>query len=177
MQGCGTSLGTGLSESEAQPTYPVARKSSASRLVTLCYHRIGAPDPGRFYGYRPNFSATTEQFRAQMQLLKSLFTPISALQLAGFLDGAPLPDRPALVTFDDGYRDNGLVAWPILREMGIPAIVFLATGHIGTNKPFLWDFAAFCFERTHLDRAIVPLLGEVQLGDQLHRRQIGRAHV
>jgi peptidoglycan/xylan/chitin deacetylase (PgdA/CDA1 family) len=44
------------------------------------------------------------------------------------LEGAALPPHPLLLTFDDGYLDNFLYAYPILKKLGIPAIVFAITG-------------------------------------------------
>ena len=68
--------------------------------------------------------------------------------LAHWLEGTgTFPPRPALITFDDGYRDNAEIAWPILRERGVPAVIFLATDYIGTGRAFLWDFAAYCFSK------------------------------
>jgi peptidoglycan/xylan/chitin deacetylase (PgdA/CDA1 family) len=56
-----------------------------------------------------------------------------------------LPPNALVVTFDDGYRDNFLHAWPILRAKGLCAAFFIATGVIGTGV-LLWHdrvFAAF----------------------------------
>ncbi|KFG68482.1 polysaccharide deacetylase family protein [Microvirga sp. BSC39] len=132
-------------------------------LTVLCYHRIGAPD-NRFHGFRPNFSASPRQFTLQMRFLRKFFSPVSLQDVLNWFEtGRPLPRRAVLVTFDDGYRDNGDVAWPIMRSLQIPGVIFLATDHIGTNKPFLWDYAAYCFEVTKQKRAVLPLLGEMDL--------------
>ncbi len=92
-------------------------------VTVLMYHRItrpGDPFPG----------LEVEQFRAQMLWLRERCTVIGAADL---LDAARYPrrDRPAvLVTFDDGYRDYHDNAYPVLRELGLPAVVFLATSFI-----------------------------------------------
>ncbi|WP_052954568.1 polysaccharide deacetylase family protein [Microvirga vignae] len=139
-------------------------------LRVLCYHRVGNPHSAGFKGFRPAFTATADQFTRQMQLVRRLFTPVSLQQLVLWLqEGKPLPRRPVLVTFDDGYRDNGDVAWPIMREFGIPGVVFVATDHIGTAKPFLWDFAAYCFQMSALERIADPLIGERNLSTMAAR--------
>ena len=68
-----------------------------------------------------------------------------------------MPQRAALITFDDGYRDNHDAAWPVLRAQGLPAVLFVATGCIGSAEPFWWDLAAYAFERTRLAEADLPL--------------------
>lgn len=140
-------------------------------LTVLCYHRVGQPDDNEFHGFRPNFSASPEQFTLQMKFLRRFFSPVSLQDVLDWRDkGRPLPRRAVLVTFDDGYRDNGDVAWPIMRSFDIPGVVFVATDYMGTGKAFLWDFAAYCFEATQLDRGVLPLLGEMHLSTLLERR-------
>jgi peptidoglycan/xylan/chitin deacetylase (PgdA/CDA1 family) len=139
-------------------------------LTVVCYHRIGDPASSRFHGFTPNISASSENFERHIDYLCKHFTPIRASDLSGFFNRPErLPRRPALVTFDDGYKDNAELAWPILRSRGVPAIVFLATDHIGANHPFLWDFAAYCFHRTGCVFADVPLLGRTSLRSQADR--------
>jgi peptidoglycan/xylan/chitin deacetylase (PgdA/CDA1 family) len=57
------------------------------------------------------------------------------------LSGQPLPRNAAVVTFDDGYRDNYDVAYPILRRHGVPAIFYVATGALEGGEP-LWPSEA-----------------------------------
>ncbi len=47
--------------------------------------------------------------------------------------------KTCFITFDDGYKDNILYAYPILKKYNIPATVFLTVDYIGKNKPFYWD--------------------------------------
>lgn len=139
-------------------------------LTVLCYHRVGQPDENEFHGFRPNFSASIEQFRLQMKLLRKLFSPVSLQDVLDWREtGRPLPRRAVLVTFDDGYRDNGDVAWPIMRSLGIPGVIFVTTDYMGTGIAFLWDIAAYCFEATRLKRVVLPLLGEVHLSTAMER--------
>jgi peptidoglycan/xylan/chitin deacetylase (PgdA/CDA1 family) len=133
-------------------------------LTVICYHRVLHVDDHRFHGFKPTVSATPEGFTQQMDYLRSRYNPIRLRDLVAWLnEDRSLPPRPALVTFDDGYRDNAEVAWPIMRERGVPAVIFLATDYIGTGRPFLWDFAAYCFAAANRDHANLPLLGSTSL--------------
>ena len=50
-----------------------------------------------------------------------------------------------VITFDDGYRDNLLVAKPLLEQHGLPATVFVTTGYVGPGRDFWWDeLETFC---------------------------------
>lgn len=58
-------------------------------------------------------------------------TALSVSQLADHLDaGIPLPARPVVITFDDGFEDNLSAAAPMLGDRGLPATVFVTTGHL-----------------------------------------------
>jgi len=49
-----------------------------------------------------------------------------------------LPPYTAAITFDDGFRNNYTVAWPILQKYCLPATIFLTTSFIGTAEQGLW---------------------------------------
>jgi hypothetical protein len=74
-------------------------------------------------------------FRRQMEHLAKFYNPIS---VRGFIEARAnkndLPQKSVVVTFDDGYRDNFYNAYPILKSLNIPAMIFLTAGYIGTNK-------------------------------------------
>jgi len=120
-------------------------------LTVLNYHRIANPDaPNAFF--KPNISATPEMFDAQLDYLEKNFNVISIRDLVSWLNGEEeLPERAALITFDDGYRDNYLYAYPTLKRRWMPAAIFLATGYIDNNKPFFWDLLAYAMMNTKKD--------------------------
>ena len=140
--------------------FDLARKLSPNLLTVLNYHRIEDPFREGFDTFRPNVSATSSDFAAQMDYASQKYNVISGTELAAFIKGRQhLPAHAAIITFDDGYYDNYTNAYPILKARDLPAIIFLATGFIGTRKPFFWDLITYCFFHTQKEQAHFPLLG------------------
>lgn len=115
----------------------VLRRRHAGRLVVLTFHRV-RPD-GEPVAARPLRALETPvaDFRRLLGWLRARAEPLA---LADWLARATPPARPAFaVTFDDGWADNFAHAWPVLRELGIPATIFLATGAVEDRAPFWWQ--------------------------------------
>jgi peptidoglycan/xylan/chitin deacetylase (PgdA/CDA1 family) len=73
-----------------------------------------------------------------MELLTRWYNPVSAADIRDWALGrASLPKRPVFVTFDDGYRNNLIHAAPILERYGVPALISVTTGYVG-SKRLLW---------------------------------------
>ena len=129
----------------------------AKSLTVVNYHRIDDPHRQDFDSFKPNVSATPQDFERQMEYLAKWFHIVSLKDVIEWLDGhKDLPLYAALITFDDGYLDNYTAAFPILRKYNLPALIFLTTGHIGTDAPFYWDMAAYCFAHTENDHLTFP---------------------
>lgn len=139
-------------------------------MTVVCYHRVTPyPEPS-FDVFPGTVSATPEVFAAQMDLLADRHNVISMDQLVAWLEGdGDLPPRPAVVTFDDGYADNHTHAFPILRERGLPATVFLTTGLIETGAGAWWDRVAHAFHHTTASAAELPLIGAVSWRTEIER--------
>ncbi len=145
----------------------------SDRLTVLAYHRIGDPNTPGFDTFRPNMSASPAAFAAQMDFICQRFNVISGSELVAWLQGQhKLPPHPALITFDDGYRDNFECALPILQQRNLPAIIFLATDYIGNTKPFYYDLAAYCFRHIHQNQANLPLVGWRRWKDEESRAAV-----
>src|SRR5262245_37641845 len=110
-------------------------------LLVLTYHRVGEPASNPFDD--ATFSATEEIFRAQITYLKERFAMPSVPEILESLARGRL-DRPtALVTFDDGYRDNHEIAFPVLRDLGVPACFFVVTRLLDAPALPWWDRVAY----------------------------------
>lgn len=135
-----------------------------NRVTVLAYHRIAdvaAPD---FFHLEDNVSATPAGFAQQMEYVRRHFQVIDLATLVEAIDnGGGLPERALLITFDDGYYDNFLYAYPVLKRLGLPAVFFLTTGEMGVSRVPWWDRVACCFHRTQRPRADLPLIGEQAL--------------
>lgn len=121
-------------------------------LLVLCYHRVGDPSVEPYYG--PLISATPEAFRAQLRLVRDRFQVASLDDLIGPLGAGEFraTEPTALITFDDGYRDNVDLALPILQELGLPAAFFLTTDFVGEGRLPWWDRVAFAVTQSPLSR-------------------------
>ena len=114
--------------------------------LTLAYHRIhNGPselNPGVF-------SATPATFDTQMSLVARHFDVVSPEVVEREPDAS---GRRVMVTFDDGYRDNFTLAFPILRRHGIKATFFLTTGLIDSPSVPWWEELAWMVNRSPRER-------------------------
>lgn len=124
------------------------------RALILCWHNVA---PTQYF--RSRGTDTTDGFRRQMRLLKMVCTPISLSDAVCHLaEGRPLPPRAAVVTFDDGYRDNLQLGAPILAELQIPATFFLVPSYLSSREAPWWERLAWAVRFSRRT-------GSVQWGD------------
>lgn len=118
-------------------------------LPILAYHRVcDVPDDSRYPFDVELVSASVADFAWQMEYVLHHFTPITFADLLRAVDGeGELPPRPIIITFDDGFSDNYVNAYPILRRLHVPASVFLSTGYIGGARTFWYDWLAYVVNR------------------------------
>lgn len=101
----------------------------------MCYHRIAETGPEALAPYRLHPKVFEQQVR---WLRRHGYYSVSIAQWAEAMQrNAPLPGRPVLFTFDDGYRDFAEVAWPVLDRHGFSALVFIVAGKAGGSAD--WD--------------------------------------
>lgn len=135
-------------------------------LVVLNYHRVGnwRTEPWD----RDLFSAQQDSFARQVRFLKSNFDVVGIDDLA---DIEKKSGRYVQITFDDGYRDNHDVAYPILRAERATATFFVCTGFIDHGGIPWWDELAWIVNHAQTDQLRsfkglhdLPLRGEMRLG-------------
>jgi peptidoglycan/xylan/chitin deacetylase (PgdA/CDA1 family) len=111
---------------------------ATSGFTILMYHRVSE----RFSGVAaPTHNVTPDRLRRQLTgLLQRGFV---AWPLSRFLhaerNNLEIPPNAFAVTFDDGYENNYLSAWLVLRELNVPATIFLATKYLDSDQPFPFD--------------------------------------
>jgi len=116
-----------------------------ARVPILMYHYISAPpDPGD--RLRVDLSVLPENFDAQMQwLAENKYHTITLTDLYYHLAiGAPLPENPIVLTFDDGYVDHYHNAFPILDKHGFAGVFFVLAGPADVASPryLTWEMIA-----------------------------------
>jgi peptidoglycan/xylan/chitin deacetylase (PgdA/CDA1 family) len=155
-------------------------------LLVLIYHRVlEAPDPMR------SRTVQAPEFAAHMDLVASCFNVLPLSEALGRLKSRSLPSRALSVTFDDGYADNLTVAAPIMRERGVSATVFVATGYLDggvmfndaitesmRNAPSRFDLSDLGLGVLELGNdlarraAIARLIGEIKYRPAVDRRSL-----
>jgi peptidoglycan/xylan/chitin deacetylase (PgdA/CDA1 family) len=104
-------------------------------LAVLAYHKVGNPPPASWETW---YLIPETTFRGQLAELRDAgWRAIGLAELvAGLDEPGSLPERAALITFDDGYRSTGNAALRGLEDFGYPAVVFVPTDYIGGHNSF-----------------------------------------
>ena len=102
-------------------------------IPVLLYHCVGS-DPSAWIA---PFTVPAAALETHLALVEdSGRTPVTVSRLRDGITGrAPLPARPVVITFDDGFADTLTVAAPRLARHGIPATVYLTSGFLGRRSP------------------------------------------
>lgn len=83
------------------------------------------------------FEPSAEEFDWMVRFISRTFMVLPLGEAASRLKAGTLPPAAATITFDDGYADNLLVAWPILKHYGVPATFFIATSFLEGGR--MWN--------------------------------------
>ncbi len=136
----------------------IVMKNSA---VIFMYHRVLPKEltQGMEVPVQPGMYVTPASLRLHLSYLQGHFVLISLAELVRRLQVGEDLSRCAVITFDDGWLDNYLYAFPILQEFKVPATIFLASGFIGTSRWF-WPeeicWAVLSVHRKNVDILLLP---------------------
>ncbi|MEW6088056.1 MAG: polysaccharide deacetylase family protein [bacterium] len=105
-------------------------------IPVLMYHMVSREKPGSKIN---KLRVPPDKFAKQMQFLREKgYKSISSSDLINYFETGKINiDKPVLITFDDGYQDNYINAFPILKEFGCKAIFFIVTDFISEES--LWN--------------------------------------
>jgi peptidoglycan/xylan/chitin deacetylase (PgdA/CDA1 family) len=147
-----TSAGSATPSSNSAATTPTPASAVAiskpavdqnAQLVIFGYHRF--VNNVR----RPDTEITPQAFEAQMQELKNKGIAVIPMQdfLAWRRGEKAIPARSAIITFDDGWKSQYEVAWPILKKFNYPVTLFIYTegirpGHFSGGESMSWEMLA-----------------------------------
>ncbi len=103
-------------------------KEVENRIPILTYHSID--NSGSV------ISTSPEKFHRQMQYLNDSSCNVISLEkvVSCIRENRSFPPRSVAITFDDGFKNNYDIAYPVLKEYGFNAIIFLVTGYCGRNN-------------------------------------------
>jgi len=111
------------------------QREFGARLPILMYHSIG---PLR-EGFDSSLNVSTKMFEQHLRwLARHRYTPIYLSEWTAWCrEGKPIPEKPVVLTFDDGYRDTAIFGFPLLKKYSFKGTLFLVTDEVGgTNS---WD--------------------------------------
>ena len=98
---------------------PLSPDEISTQVPILMYHNLSEDVTN-------SEMVSPEQFEAQIRALSEAgYTGVSFDELQAYvLRGEPLPEKPVVITFDDGYESNYTLAYPILQKYGMKAAIF-----------------------------------------------------
>jgi len=109
---------------------------SSKKIPILMYHSVSCVATPQF----KQFVVSPTLFEEHMAYLyQHAYTPVTVTQLVSTFaqDASVLPDRPVVITFDDGFADFFTDALPILKQYGFPATLYVPTAFVGGTSRWL----------------------------------------
>ncbi len=121
---------------QPMPAAAVTVQEDSRTVMVLNYHKV--------VDEHMSLSVPLADFEQHMKWLQEYgYTSITPEDLYEFIvNGRELPEKPVLITFDDGYKDNYTNAYPIMKKYGFKGTIFVVTGFLGVYDNYLtWEQA------------------------------------
>lgn len=141
-------------------------------LRILAYHRVAELRDTPATDSR-SVSATPEGFARQMKHVAWFYRVVSMHEVLEAVEKRHLlPKRAVLITFDDAYADFVDIAWPILKQLRLPATMFVPTAYPNHPERAFWSDALYqAFAATARTEINVPGLGRLPLSPSDQKRK------
>ncbi len=134
----------------------LSRAWGRSGPIILAYHRIVDRQDGEGEMVPPGVALSRRSFDAQIDYVSKEYEVVSLEELVTIIREQRDVRRLAVITFDDGWRDNYTNAYPILLQYGIKATIFLVTDYVGTTRRFWPDKIAHILAAAPERRERIP---------------------
>jgi len=153
-------------------------QSGGRRILIVSYHRVVSDFTGELQRSIPGLLISQETFRRHLEEAAAAGYEFGTIgDAVDVMAGRKVAKKDmCVVTFDDGYRDVYRYAYPVMKSMGVPAITYLPTAFIGTNRRFNHDRLFHLVRKAHqrrlnpyfcsLPAAGLRLLGPVMSGQK-----------
>ena len=140
---------------------PVGRNQLHGAGVILMLHRVLANDRAAELPHRNELCVGPKAFEHLLVWLKRHFDCVPLMEI--LQPGTQRSERPKVaLTFDDGWRDNALNAFPLLQKHQVPASIFLSTDFIGSRQRFWWESIGETLWNSHGEHARKQLIDCLQ---------------
>lgn len=134
--------------------------------IILLYHRLVDNHATSKFIYKGEVvHHNILDFKKEMSYIRKWFKVISLDELTTNLRNKKAFESPSIaITFDDGYNDNYALGYPILKELNLPATIYLTTGLTGTNDRTWPDEIEYALLHSNVDTFMLPeLFGDESL--------------
>lgn len=148
--------------------YWFLRLMKRKKAMILMYHGIS----GKNITSLMNFDGKHVNIRLFERQLEYLKKHYSIISLDDYFDSRAgkksLPKNPAILTFDDGYRNNFTEMYPLMKKHRVPVMIFLSAGIIGSKDMTWQNKIALCLDNSKKDRFTIRIKGKMhsyKIGD------------
>ncbi|MBY0114110.1 MAG: polysaccharide deacetylase family protein [Phycisphaerales bacterium] len=119
-----------LVSTDPTPALPLVPPARRLVVPVLMYHHLREPGPSMADRLNARFDVSPTEFAKQLDFLRvNGYTAIDCRTLeAAVRRGKPLPAKPVMLTFDDGWREQYTIAFPLLKERGMVGVFYVHTG-------------------------------------------------
>ncbi|WP_321421999.1 polysaccharide deacetylase family protein [uncultured Methanobacterium sp.] len=147
--------------------FDIFANGSKSKVAILTYHRICNKNDDWSLNPLP-----VKSFKEHLKFLTDSYNIISLDDLVDLVEKKePIYEKTAVLTFDDGYKDNYTNAYPLLEKYDIPATIYLTSKLIGTDELVWADKVGYIIYHSLVDHIKIDELSEYNLGSKFDKYQ------